>query len=162
MPQARTAEPSGPAFARCTRRRCTDFAMDWVIPGLLARGCRPGYTGERAVQVSQDAVDAWLSQARELGIRSIICLLADDQLTLYAALPTDLISYYRENGSAVEHIPARDHQHPPLTDHQLAAVWEAYQRLPKPVLVHCSAGIDRTGRAIEHIIHRLNAQRAGE
>jgi hypothetical protein len=63
--------------------------MHWVIERKLARGRRPGYTGEEAVQVPQGAVDAWLSQARELGIRSIICLLAQEQLSLYESLPTD-------------------------------------------------------------------------
>jgi len=133
--------------------------MRWVIEGQLARGTRPGYTGERAAQVPQDVVDAWLSQARELGVRSIICLLAEDQLSLYDSLPTDLISYYREKGFAVAHIPARDHQRPPLTKSHVDAIWQAYQRLPTPVLVHCSAGIDRTARAIEHITGKLGGQR---
>jgi len=129
--------------------------MRWVIEGKLTRGRRPDYTGEQPIQVPQGAVDAWISQAHELGIRSIICLLAQEQLSLYESLPTDLISYYRDKGFAVAQVPARDHQKPPLTDTQLEAVWQAYQELPKPVLVHCSAGIDRTGRAIDHIVGKL-------
>jgi cytidine deaminase len=114
--------------------------------------------GEGADPVSQDAVNKWLFQARELGIRSIICLLADDQLKLYSSLGTDLISYYREKGFEVAHVPAPDHLQPPLTESQLDDVWQAYQQLPKPVLVHCSAGIDRTGRAIEHITGKLESR----
>jgi protein tyrosine phosphatase (PTP) superfamily phosphohydrolase (DUF442 family) len=53
----------------------------------------------------------------------------------------DLVSYYRENGFQVEHIPVRNYQHPALSDSQLNKVLKAYWRLEKPVLVHCSAGI---------------------
>jgi hypothetical protein len=40
---------------------------------------------------------------------------------------------------------AEDDQFPPLTPEQLESVWSAYQRLPKPALVHCGAGVNRTG-----------------
>src|SRR5689334_1895396 len=77
-----------------------------------------------------NTVDAWFKQATTgFGIRSIICLLDHRQLRLYAGLRTDLVSYYRENGFRVEHIPVRNCQHPALSDRQLRKVWKAYQRL---------------------------------
>jgi hypothetical protein len=82
----------------------------WVIEDNLARGQRPGYSGERGRMVPHAEVDAWIAETRVFGIRSIICLLADDQLHLYQQLPGDLISYYLQAGFKIEHIPVCAHQ----------------------------------------------------
>jgi len=135
--------------------------IEWVIPRNLARGRRPGYTGERGAQVSRDKVDAWIQQIGNEGVKSVICLLGEDQLSLYKNLPCGLTDYYQLHGFQVAHVPALDHQFPPLSDMQLRQVWDAYEKLPKPVLVHCSAGIDRTGRAVEYIKKRLTTEWSG-
>ncbi len=54
-----------------------------------------------------------------------------------------LFGYYQSLGFAVEHVQAEDHKSPPLSAEELDAVWQAFQTLDKPVLVHCSAGRDR-------------------
>lgn len=130
--------------------------LHWVVENQLARGRRPGYNNERGTDVPQSVVDAWMEDVKSLGIKSIICLLAEDQLVFYATLPSGLVAYYREAGFSVAHVPACDHQWPSLTDNHLERIWSAYKSLPKPVLVHCSAGVDRTGRAVEYIEERLN------
>lgn len=101
--------------------------------------------------VARTDVDRWLEEVRSVGVKSIICLLAEDQLVLYSSPPSGLVAYYQQAGFSVAHIPAHDHQSPPLTVRHLEQIWNAYQSLPKPVLAHCSAGIDRTGCAIKYI-----------
>jgi protein-tyrosine phosphatase len=129
--------------------------IEWVVEGRLARGPRPGRHLGREVPVPRGEVDGWVAEARAMGIRSIICLLDDDQLGLYRDLGVGLLDHYRQAGFKVGHVPVPDHQEPAVPDTDLALVWEAFQSLPEPVLVHCSAGLSRTGAAVGHIRRRM-------
>lgn len=131
---------------------------NWVIEGLIATSPRPGYTPGPEHRVPEETVDEWLSEVLEFGISSVICLLAGDQLWLYQkSLPQGLLGRYREAGLAVAHVPTLDQLTHPFTPEQYEDAWRAFQELPKPVLVHCSAGHDRTGRIVSHILGRLGS-----
>ncbi|MFM8885716.1 MAG: tyrosine-protein phosphatase [Chthoniobacterales bacterium] len=129
--------------------------MRTVIPRKLYRSSRPGYSGGGRTPVGMGEVQRWIESAQSLRVVSIICLLAEEHLCLYP--DGDLLGIYRAAGFEVRHIPVTDHAHPPLSPEQLAAVRRAWSELPKPVLVHCSAGIDRTGAAIQYICNSPNS-----
>jgi len=134
--------------------------IEWVIPGRLARSPRPGYPGQGGRLVDPAEVEAWLAEAKAIGIRSILCLLHQDQLAPYRELPGGLLEAYRRAGMVVGHIPLRDLETPPIPNGNLPEVWKFFTELPAPLLVHCSAGLDRTGAAVSYILHRLEQQAA--
>ena len=123
---------------------------EWVRQGVLARSGRPG----GGLSALEQDVDAWLAEVRGMGIRSIVCLLDDQQLRHYAALPGGLLEHYRRAGFHVGHVPVPDRQTPPIAPEDLEAIDRLFRRLPKPVLVHCWAGIDRTGAAVDYLLSK--------
>jgi protein tyrosine/serine phosphatase len=123
------------------------------IEGLLLRSPRPGRHLAKTNSVPESVVTAWIEEARGQGVVAIICLLDDQHLGLYkhCAGGAGLLKAYRDSGFDVVHIPVRDHCRPAGPEPELQRAVAAYQSLPKPVLVHCSAGMDRTGAVVRAI-----------
>ena len=132
-----------------------DFNLQWVLPGILARSCRPCYNDDAS---SVLLINQWLDEVASMKIKSILCLLSQEQLDeFYGVNGIKLLDIYRTHGFIVGHVPVPDYQMPPLGGSDLALIEKVLAGLPKPWLIHCSAGIDRTGAAVEFIQnHVLN------
>ena len=131
---------------------------NWVIEGHLATSPRPGFRPGSEATVPVEHVHEWVEEIRAFGVASILCLISDDQLPLYRrALPQGLVAFYEEAGFRVGHLPAFDGMTEPYTPEEYERAWQFFQELPKPVLVHCSAGMDRTFRVVNHILARLES-----
>ncbi len=132
----------------------------WVIPGKLASSQRPlrdhpQFGGRKPLPLAaRPLVISWVEEIKRIGIRSIICLLVGKQLDLYSRLDLHecgLLGYYETQGLQVRHFPMTDYQRPQVSHMQ--KVLEAFNELLKPVLLHCSAAIDRTAPVAAFIAH---------
>ena len=130
-----------------------DFSLQWVIEGFLARSNRPCYWDEKPTVAS---LTEWLDAVANMQIRGILCFLSQDELAEhYGSCGIDLLATYRDRKFVVGHMPVSDYRQPPLRRSDLAKIRAVFGKLPKPCLIHCSAGIDRTGAAVEFIQSQL-------
>jgi hypothetical protein len=139
-----------------------------VIPEKLACAHRPlryhplyGGSGKNiSPDAAADVVD-WAETISLLGIRSIICLMHQKDIDYYKDLDLNapnLIEFYGKYFE-VRHIPWEDPHHSKtskeLIEKKLKQVRQdalrAYDELPKPVLIHCSAGQDRSAPVAAYI-----------
>jgi len=142
----------------------------WVIPRQLACAHRPlrhhpkfGGSGRDLPKSATPLVLKWAERMREYGIRSIITFMHPKELCHYDTLDLGfpgLLEFYRQQGFKVCHIPWEDPAHLPASGavsyyEELCRVrleaLRAFDDLPKPILLHCSAGIDRSAPVAAYI-----------
>ena len=150
----------------------------WVIADELACSHRPlryhRLFGGSARNLSTEAapyVRAWSEMIAAYGIKSIICLMGPTEVRFYRDLDlgtADLISFYKSRFN-VRHLPWEDPAHsktpPALIERKKRetrqSALEAFNELPKPVLLHCSAGIQRSAPVAAYIWWHHASRRAG-
>lgn len=150
----------------------------WVIPALLAVAHRPlrhhpefGGSGLSLPRRATPEVEFWVSRILAHGFRGLICLMHPKEVAHYAALDLpapDLIALYSAKGLKVCHLPWDDPLHRPAGEKPLFSqellqiqvqALKCFNHLPKPVVLHCSAGIDRSSPVAAYI-HQHNATHA--
>ncbi len=141
----------------------------WVIPDALACAHRPlrhhpkfGGSGRDLPVAATAEVFHWADRISDSGIRAIISLMHPKELLHYAGLDLgaeDLTDFYRRSGFEVRHIPWEDPAHQATSERSFRdelvrvrqAALDAFDELPKPILLHCSAGIDRSSPVAAYI-----------
>ena len=134
-----------------------EYGPKWMVEDTLAKSGRPGrdycdFQLAAPQEVPLEQVDEWIGEVQKLGIKSIICLLGDDQLPFYEKhLPQGLLEYYSDSGFVVVSVPTEDYKEGVLDHSEVKEIYQAYLQLEPPILIHCSAGISRTMKAIKFI-----------
>jgi hypothetical protein len=142
----------------------------WVIPGELACAHRPlrhhpvfGVSGRPLPSEAASDVVRWVDRIVNDGVRGLICLMHPKEVAHYAGLELgapDIIGLYRAKGLQVCHIPWDDPAHRSVRERvsfpgELQRIrveaLRCFDSLPKPVLLHCSAGIDRSSPVCAYI-----------
>ncbi len=134
----------------------------WVIHNNLAVAHRPlrhhpkfGGRGRSIPPEARSTLFQIIRRWKSCSIRGIICLMHPKELKHYDNIDfgaLNLIELYLKEGFEVRHIPWDDPAHRNITQGDFhrermlisEKALKAFDELSKPVLLHCSAGIDRS------------------
>lgn len=143
--------------------------LTWVLPKRLACAQRPlrhhpRYSGSGVVlpQTLTPLVFEWVAKIRAAGIVSVISFMHDRDRASYAELDlgaSDVLSFYEAQGLVVVRLPWEDPHHSKADAKAKQRELEgcrtralaAFDELAKPVLLQCSAGIDRSAPVAAYI-----------
>jgi len=115
----------------------------------------------------------WAERVHDLKIQSVICLMHPKELRYYdglAGMEDGLLALYRKMGFKVCHLQWADPAHAKTAEARAALrarvdeikvkAYEAFRQLPKPVLIHCSAAIDRSTPVAAYIASNVSRDSA--
>lgn len=126
--------------------------MKWIIDKILAKSSRPGYP---SIGISASTVKMWLDDAKKEGIKSVICMMTAREMRTKYRISTSLPNIYKLHGLICAWVPTPDSGNDDIPFDSEQKVIEAYEKLPKPVLIHCSAGMQRSGAAVSAIVRKI-------
>lgn len=148
----------------------------WIILGALACAHRPlrkhPIYGKPQFDLPLEAaplVLAWIDRIKREGIRSIIVLMGEKELrhyTLASDGASSLLELYERENLSVTRISWEDPAHAAVAQGPSYAeqvercrseALAAFDALPKPVLLHCSSGIQRSS-PVAAFLHAMRAQ----
>jgi hypothetical protein len=149
--------------------------LAWIIPKALACAQRPlrhhplyGLSGVLIPQIATPLVQDWVEQIRMEGIVSVISFMHERDLGCYRQIDLgglDFIEFLKQQGFTVCSLPWEDPAHN-STPHVIKRkkleqirqeALDAYDRLPKPILLQCSAGIDRSAPVAAYLWSKRSA-----
>jgi hypothetical protein len=141
----------------------------WIIPGELASAQRPlrhhpQYAGSGTIIPKQATplVFKWASAIRSSGIASIISFMHQRDRRCYSDLDleaADIHEFFENQGFKVVRVPWEDPHHSKAAadtkrnnlERCREEALKAFDSLPKPVLLQCSSGIDRSAPVAAYI-----------
>ena len=108
---------------------------------MVEGSSRPGHPQK---QVSEEEVEKWSKGWLARGFRGVVCLLSPREINEYYA--GKLLKLYRRHFSKVYHFPIEDYSLPsPETLTESLLTLEREKASGVRLVVHCSAGVGRTG-----------------